>query len=33
MFDLFYVKKVSLYLDLQIVARTFWTIAAGGGAR
>lgn len=33
MFDLFYVKKVSLYLDLQIVVRTFWTIAAGGGAR
>ncbi len=32
-FDLFYVKKLSLYLDLLIVARTFWTIAAGGGAR
>jgi lipopolysaccharide/colanic/teichoic acid biosynthesis glycosyltransferase len=32
-FDLFYVKKLSLYLDLQIVIRTLWTIAAGGGAR
>ncbi len=32
-FDLFYVKKLSLYLDLQIVMRTFWTIATGGGAR
>jgi len=32
-FDLFYVKKLSLYLDLQIVIRTFWTIASGGGAR
>jgi len=32
-YDLFYVKKLSLWLDLQIVARTFWTITAGGGVR
>ncbi|WP_407059709.1 sugar transferase [Brevundimonas bacteroides] len=32
-FDLFYIKKLSLYLDLLIVLRTFWTLAAGGGAR
>lgn len=32
-FDLYYVKKLSLYLDLLIVVRTFWTITAGGGAR
>ncbi|WP_309089059.1 sugar transferase [Phenylobacterium sp.] len=32
-YDLFYVKKLSLYLDLQIVIRTFWTITAGGGVR
>lgn len=33
MFDLYYVKKLSLYLDLQIVARTFWTITSGTGVR
>ena len=32
-YDLFYVKRLSLYLDLQIVVRTFWTIASGGGVR
>jgi len=32
-YDLYYVKKLSLYLDLQIVLRTFWTITAGGGVR
>jgi lipopolysaccharide/colanic/teichoic acid biosynthesis glycosyltransferase len=32
-FDLYYVKKLSVYLDIQIVMRTFWTITAGGGAR
>ncbi len=32
-FDLYYVKKLSIYLDLLIVLRTFWTLAAGGGAR
>ncbi|HEY8572884.1 sugar transferase [Phenylobacterium sp.] len=32
-YDLFYVKKLSLLLDLQIVLRTFWTITSGGGAR
>jgi lipopolysaccharide/colanic/teichoic acid biosynthesis glycosyltransferase len=32
-FDLFYVKKLSLFLDLQILLRTIWTVASGGGAR
>jgi len=32
-FDLFYVKRVSLYLDVQIVLRTFWTITSGSGVR
>lgn len=32
-YDLYYVKKLSLYLDLQIMLRTFWTITAGGGVR
>lgn len=32
-YDLFYVKKLSLLLDLQIVAKTFWTITSGGGVR
>lgn len=32
-YDLFYVKNMSLPLDLQILARTFWTIVAGGGVR
>lgn len=32
-YDLFYVKKVSLFLDLRIVVKTFWTITAGGGVR
>lgn len=32
-YDLFYVKKLSLWLDLKIVVRTFWTITAGGGVR
>lgn len=32
-YDLYYVKKLSLGLDLQIVLRTFWTITAGGGVR
>ncbi len=30
-YDLFYVKHLSLALDLQIMARTFWTIADGMG--
>lgn len=32
-YDLFYVKKLSLYLDVQIVIRTFWTITSGSGVR
>ena len=32
-FDLYYIKKLSLYLDLLIVMRTFWTLATGSGAR
>jgi lipopolysaccharide/colanic/teichoic acid biosynthesis glycosyltransferase len=32
-FDLFYVKKLSLILDLQILVRTLWTVVSGGGAR
>lgn len=32
-YDLFYVKKLSLFLDLQIIVKTFWTITAGGGVR
>ncbi|MDO8264183.1 MAG: sugar transferase [Gallionella sp.] len=32
-YDLYYVKKLSFTLDLQIIARTFWTITMGGGAR
>ena len=32
-FDLYYIKKLSIYLDLLILVRTFWTIAAGGGVR
>ena len=32
-YDLFYVKNVSLFLDLQIIAKTFWTITSGGGVR
>jgi lipopolysaccharide/colanic/teichoic acid biosynthesis glycosyltransferase len=30
-YDLYYVKKVSLSLDLQILLRTIWVIVAGGG--
>ncbi|HQT55493.1 MAG TPA: sugar transferase, partial [Phenylobacterium sp.] len=32
-YDLFYVKKLSLFLDLRIVMKTFWTIISGGGVR
>lgn len=32
-YDLFYVKNFSLILDLQIIVRTFWTIASGSGVR
>lgn len=32
-YDLFYVKRLSLYLDLQIAFRTLWTLAAGAGVR
>jgi lipopolysaccharide/colanic/teichoic acid biosynthesis glycosyltransferase len=32
-YDLFYMKNMSLALDLQILWRTSWTIIAGGGAR
>lgn len=32
-FDLYYLKNFSFALDLQILARTFWTLASGAGAR
>lgn len=32
-YDLFYVKKLSLFLDLQIIAKTLWTVTSGGGVR
>jgi lipopolysaccharide/colanic/teichoic acid biosynthesis glycosyltransferase len=32
-YDLFYLKNMSLALDLQILWRTVWTLLAGGGAR
>lgn len=32
-FDLFYIKNLSFALDLQILLRTFVTLATGGGAR
>ena len=32
-YDLFYLKNFSFGLDVQILARTAWTLARGGGAR
>ncbi len=32
-FDLFYLKNFSFALDLQILARTVWTLATGAGGR
>jgi len=32
-YDLFYVKRVSLFLDLQIALRTIWTVTHGSGVR
>lgn len=32
-YDLFYVKNLSLALDLQILARTVWTLLSGSGVR
>lgn len=32
-YDLYYVKHHSLFLDVQIIFRTFWTIAHGSGVR
>lgn len=32
-YDLYYVKKQSLALDLQIAIRTLWTVLHGGGVR
>ncbi len=32
-YDLFYIKRFSFSLDLQILVRTVWTLIAGGGAR
>lgn len=32
-YDLYYIKRQSLALDLLIAARTIWTIVHGGGAR
>jgi len=32
-YDLFYVKHLSLFLDLEITFKTFWTITHGAGVR
>lgn len=32
-YDLFYIKNLSFALDLQILARTVWTLVSGSGAR
>jgi lipopolysaccharide/colanic/teichoic acid biosynthesis glycosyltransferase len=32
-YDLYYVKRMSLFLDLQIAVRTVWTVTHGGGVR
>jgi lipopolysaccharide/colanic/teichoic acid biosynthesis glycosyltransferase len=32
-YDLYYVKRMSLFLDLQIALRTIWTVTNGGGVR
>lgn len=32
-YDLFYIKNMSFSFDLQILVRTLWTLATGGGAR
>ncbi|WP_309091620.1 sugar transferase [Phenylobacterium sp.] len=32
-YDLFYIKNLSFSLDMQILARTVWTLVSGSGAR
>ena len=32
-YDLYYVKNISLLLDIQVMARTVWTLMSGSGAR
>lgn len=32
-YDLYYVKRMSMFLDFQIAIRTIWTVANGGGVR
>lgn len=32
-YDLFYLKNFTFGLDLQILARTVWTLLSGGGVR
>jgi lipopolysaccharide/colanic/teichoic acid biosynthesis glycosyltransferase len=32
-YDLYYVKRMSLFLDLQIAVRTIWTVTHGAGVR
>jgi lipopolysaccharide/colanic/teichoic acid biosynthesis glycosyltransferase len=32
-YDLYYVKRMSLFLDLQIALRTIWTVTNGAGVR
>jgi lipopolysaccharide/colanic/teichoic acid biosynthesis glycosyltransferase len=32
-YDLFYVKRMGLFLDLQILLRTIWTVTHGAGVR
>jgi lipopolysaccharide/colanic/teichoic acid biosynthesis glycosyltransferase len=32
-YDLYYVKRMSMFLDFQIAIRTIWTVTNGGGVR
>jgi lipopolysaccharide/colanic/teichoic acid biosynthesis glycosyltransferase len=32
-YDLFYIKNISLSMDIQILVRTIWTLLSGSGAR
>jgi lipopolysaccharide/colanic/teichoic acid biosynthesis glycosyltransferase len=32
-FDLYYVKHLSVWLDLEILGRSVWTVVSGFGAR
>lgn len=32
-YDLYYIKRLSLFLDFKIFLKTFWTLTSGGGVR